>query len=63
MKTKGKSWNEVYEMQLPQPYASAPKLLAALEGLLDCANVRIDDPRCKLFDAARAVVAEAKGEG
>ena len=42
--------------------AAAPDLLAALEDLLLVANVRIDDPRCPVFDHARAVIARARGE-
>lgn len=38
----------------------ADDLLAALAGILAVANVRIDDPRCKVFDEARAAVARAK---
>jgi hypothetical protein len=40
--------------------AAAPELLAALKGLLDAVNVRIDDPRIALFDAARAAVAKTE---
>jgi hypothetical protein len=45
-----------------QLIAAAPELLEALENLLACVNVRIDDPRIGQFDAARAIVAKAKGE-
>ena len=41
--------------------AAAPDMLTALRGLLDVVNVRIDDPRIKQFDAARAAVAKAEG--
>ena len=41
--------------------AAAPDMLTALHGLLDVVNVRIDDPRIKQFDAARAAVAKAEG--
>lgn len=37
-------------------------LLAALQQILACANVRIDDPRSAAFDAARAAVANATGQ-
>lgn len=40
----------------------APELLAALKGILAVANVRIDDPRCAQFDAARAIIAKINGE-
>jgi hypothetical protein len=38
------------------------ELFAALQGLLGCVNVRIDDPRMAAFDAARAAIAKARGE-
>lgn len=38
---------------------AADDLLAALQGILACANVRIDDPRIAAFDAARAAIAKA----
>lgn len=40
--------------------AAAPDLLYALQGLLEVVNVRIDDPRIKQFDAARAAIAKAQ---
>lgn len=42
--------------------AQRDQLLAALTGILAVANVRIDDPRCAAFDAARAAIAAATGE-
>jgi hypothetical protein len=39
--------------------AAAPDLLEALQGILAVVNVRIDDPRCATFDAARAAVSKA----
>ena len=39
--------------------AAAPDLLVALQALLAEVNVRIDDPRCATFDAARAAIAKA----
>jgi len=36
------------------------ELLEALDAILKCANVRIDDPRCGRFDHARAVVKRAR---
>lgn len=41
--------------------AAAPDLLDALVALIDCVSVRIDDPRIKRFDAARAAIAKATG--
>jgi len=41
-------------------YHGADDLLAALKGILKCVNVRIDDPRIAVFDAARAAVANAE---
>lgn len=40
--------------------AENARLLEALKGVLEVANVRIDDPRIAKFDAARAAVAEAE---
>lgn len=40
---------------------AAPELLAALKAIIETCNVRIDDPRCKYFDAARAAIAKAEG--
>lgn len=42
--------------------AAAPELLAALQGILDVASVRIDDPRIKQWDAARMAIAKAGGD-
>lgn len=42
--------------------AAAPDLLMALENLLKVVGVRIDDPRIKQFDAARAAINKATGE-
>lgn len=42
--------------------AAAPELLEALQGILSCVSVRIDDPRIEKFDAARAAIAKATGE-
>lgn len=39
--------------------AAAPELGDALQSLLECVNVRIDDPRCAAFDRARTAVARA----
>jgi hypothetical protein len=39
--------------------AAAPELLEALKGLLSVVNVRIDDPRCRAFDFARAAILKA----
>jgi len=36
------------------------ELFDALDWILKCANVRIDDPRCAIFDNARAVIARAR---
>lgn len=56
------SGHTVYETEAnARLIAAAPELLAALEGLLSVVNVRIDDPRIELFDAARAALAKAKG--
>lgn len=41
--------------------AAAPELLEALQGILSCVSVRIDDPRIEKFDAARAAIAKATG--
>lgn len=41
---------------------AAPELLEALQGILSCVSVRIDDPRIEKFDAARAAIAKALGE-
>lgn len=40
---------------------AAPDLLAALEGILAVASVRIDDPRIEQWDAARRAIAKARG--
>jgi len=48
--------------EIVRRWNSFPDLLAALEGILKVANVRIDDPRIDQFDAARAAIAKAKGE-
>jgi hypothetical protein len=42
--------------------AAAPDLFRALYALLCEVNVRIDDPRIALFDAARAAIAKATGD-
>jgi hypothetical protein len=42
--------------------AAAPDLFNALCALLREVNVRIDDPRIALFDAARVAIAKATGE-
>ena len=39
--------------------AGSPALLAALQDLLAVVNVRIDDPRCAQFDAARKAIEKA----
>ena len=36
-------------------------LMESLEEILSCVSVRIDDPRIKVFDKARAAIAKAKG--
>jgi hypothetical protein len=41
--------------------AAAPDLLAALQALISVIGVRVDDPRIKQFDAARAALAKAEG--
>lgn len=41
--------------------AAAPELLYALETILATCGVRIDDPRCKHFDAGQAAVTKALG--
>lgn len=38
--------------------ATIQRLTDALRGILDCANVRIDDPRIEKFDTARALLEE-----
>ena len=50
------------ENLLANVFAAAPELLEALEGILDCVNVRIDDPRIQKFDTARAAIAKAYGK-
>ena len=42
--------------------AAAPDLLCALEVVLAAVNVRIDDSRIAVFDRARRVIANAKGQ-
>ena len=41
--------------------AQRDELLAALKGVLNVVNVRIDDPRIHQFDEARAAIAKAEG--
>jgi hypothetical protein len=41
--------------------AAAPDLLRALQDLVSVVGVRIDDPRIKQFDAARAAIAKSEG--
>lgn len=41
--------------------AQRDELLAALKGVLNVVNVRIDDPRIKQFDEAREAIAKAEG--
>jgi hypothetical protein len=41
--------------------AAAPELLDALRSIVNTCNVRIDDPRIKYFDEARAAIAKAEG--
>jgi len=38
---------------------AVPDLLEALRRIVETCNVRIDDPRCDHFDAARAAIAKA----
>lgn len=45
------------DAEIEQLQARVEKLATALKGILDVANVRIDDPRSERFDAARAALA------
>ena len=42
--------------------AERDELREALEKIMSCANVRIDDPRISIFDHARAVLAKYAGK-
>jgi hypothetical protein len=57
--TTGENIAVTYNPDNARLVAAAPDLLAALEGILERVNVRIDDPRIEQFDAARAAVAKA----
>lgn len=49
----------VAERALAERDELVAEMLAALQGLVAVVNVRIDDPRCASFDAARAAIAKA----
>ena len=56
----GANFATVYDDADARLMVEAPALLKALQDLLAAVNVRIDDPRIALFDAARALVAKVR---
>jgi len=62
LRLKSNSYNSAVNIANARLIAAAPELLAALQGILYAINVRIDDPRIKYFDAARAAIAHAEGK-
>ena len=58
---KGLSNERLKAMPVAELVAQRDELLSALKGVLSVAGVRIDDPRIKEFDAARAAIAKAEG--